>query len=51
MQHFYNLIVTFFLQVGLAMGSLCIINGAAYLVDSVLSVIFIVKTKMNNSGY
>ncbi|VEN49624.1 unnamed protein product [Callosobruchus maculatus] len=33
-------------QVGLAMGSLCIINGAAYLVDSVLSVIFLIKTKM-----
>lgn len=33
-------------QVGLALGSLCVLNGAAYLVDSVLSVIFIIKAKM-----
>ncbi|KAJ8922937.1 hypothetical protein NQ315_001482 [Exocentrus adspersus] len=33
-------------QVGLAMGALCVINGAAYLVDTVLGVIFLIKTKM-----
>ncbi|KAJ8980133.1 hypothetical protein NQ317_009192 [Molorchus minor] len=33
-------------QVGLAVGSLCIINGAAYIIDSVLGIIFLVKTKM-----
>ncbi|XP_076273740.1 smooth septate junction protein snakeskin isoform X2 [Rhynchophorus ferrugineus] len=32
-------------QVGLALGSLCVLNGAAYLIDSVLSTIFIIKTK------
>ncbi|KAG5895926.1 hypothetical protein JTB14_016330 [Gonioctena quinquepunctata] len=33
-------------SVGLAVGSLCVLNGAAYLIDSVLSVIFILKAKM-----
>ncbi|CAH0564420.1 unnamed protein product [Brassicogethes aeneus] len=33
-------------QVGLVMGSLCIINGAAYLVDSALSIIFLLQTKL-----
>ncbi|XP_018580331.1 protein snakeskin [Anoplophora glabripennis] len=33
-------------EVGLAMGSLCIINGAAYLIDSVLGIIFLIKTKL-----
>ncbi|CAH1136045.1 unnamed protein product [Ceutorhynchus assimilis] len=32
-------------QVGLALGSLCVLNGAVYLVDSVISVIFLIKTK------
>ncbi|CAH1115948.1 unnamed protein product [Phaedon cochleariae] len=33
-------------QVGLALGAMCILNGAAYLVDSVLSVIFLLKAKV-----
>ncbi|XP_060523274.1 protein snakeskin [Cylas formicarius] len=33
-------------QVGLAVGALCVINGAAYLVDGVLSVIFLIKSKI-----
>ncbi|XP_028134396.1 protein snakeskin [Diabrotica virgifera virgifera] len=33
-------------QVGLALGAMCIINGAVYLVDGVLSAIFILKAKM-----
>jgi len=33
-------------EVGLALGSLCVLNGAAYLIDSVLSVIFVIKAKL-----
>ncbi|XP_044253495.1 protein snakeskin [Tribolium madens] len=33
-------------EVGLAMGALCILNGAAYLVDTVLSVVFVIKSKL-----
>ncbi|XP_066153409.1 protein snakeskin isoform X1 [Euwallacea fornicatus] len=33
-------------QVGLALGSLCVLNGAVYLVDSVISVIFLIKAKL-----
>ncbi|KAJ3645953.1 hypothetical protein Zmor_023570 [Zophobas morio] len=33
-------------EVGLAMGSLCILSGAAYLVDTVLAIIFVIKAKM-----
>ncbi|KAJ8956718.1 hypothetical protein NQ318_014073 [Aromia moschata] len=33
-------------QIGLALGALCIINGAAYIIDSVLGVIFLIKTKL-----
>lgn len=33
-------------QVGLALGSICVLNGAAYLVDSVISIIFLIKAKM-----
>lgn len=36
----------FIFQVGLAMGSLCILSGAAYLIDSVLAVIFVIKAKL-----
>jgi len=34
-------------QVGLAMGSLCVLSGAAYLLDSVLRVIHIIRTHQN----
>jgi len=34
-------------QVGLALGALSVLNGAVYLIDSVISVIFLIKTKMN----
>ncbi|XP_050297752.1 protein snakeskin isoform X2 [Anthonomus grandis grandis] len=34
-------------QVGLALGSLCVLNGAVYLIDSVISVIFLIKAKFN----
>ncbi|XP_066258468.1 protein snakeskin isoform X2 [Euwallacea similis] len=33
-------------QVGLALGSLCVLNGAVYLVDSVISVIFLIRVKL-----
>ncbi|XP_048519870.1 protein snakeskin [Dendroctonus ponderosae] len=33
-------------QVGLALGSLSVLNGAVYLVDSVISVIFLIKAKL-----